>query len=256
MPEDTTIWLKNEGVPFVVRGENRAQASTTLKLEDDGSVRAYCLQIYQDAAGQERYALVEADRSIRNQMVLWETTTPGPIRWRGEPTLGEACVSLYGTDTGGAIRGIENETSGELRVVGMGADEANNLDRLRTDPDRIQWTRPYDGYQQVDPVLVPNAEGILWNPGATAAELYEVSFLVVNIDGAAAVVVSVGVDIAAGGGLAAEEYWMYNETIAAPGTSGWRGPFLMAGDDDIRGVAGAANDAAIHFRIRRVDTGA
>lgn len=105
----------------------------------------------------------------------------------------------------------------------------------------------------VDPVEVPAAEAVLWNPGAVATEIYEVYFLVVNNDaGAAAVTVSIGVDIAAGGALAAPEYWMFNEVIPYPGNSGWRGPFVIGGDDDVRGVASVANDASIHFRVRRL----
>lgn len=190
-------------------------------------------------------------------------------------------ILLYGRDTGGNETELENETTGELRIVVMGhdgavpqrlgtetsrelrveqlgQDEAGNPDVQRTDPSRIPWRRDYPAYVQVDPVAIPSpGEDILWNPGADATELYEVSFIVVNNDtGGAAVTVSLGVDLAAGGALAAPEYWMFSEVIPYPGTSGWRGPYLIAGDDDIRGIASAAGDASIHFRIRRVDTGA
>jgi hypothetical protein len=101
------------------------------------------------------------------------------------------------------------------------------------------------------------AEGDLWAPGGTSAEEYEVEFFVINNDAAsAAVTVSVGLDLAAGGGLAAPEYWVFNEVVPYPGNLGWRGPFIMRGDDAVRGVASVANDASIHFRIKRVDTGA
>ncbi len=169
-------------------------------------------------------------------------------------------LSIYGQLIGwnGTRRRLLSlETDGTLEVANYGKDEASNLDALRTDPDRIQWTRPYDAYVQVDPVLIPSTEGVLWNPGSTAAQIYEVSFMAVNFDaGGAAVTISVGVDIAAGGSLATLEYWMFNEVLPYPGTTGWRGPFIIGGDDDVRGIASAANDAGIHFRIRRVDTGA
>jgi len=159
-----------------------------------------------------------------------------------------------------AIRAFLREPTGQLGIVVYGYDEAFNADRLRTDPNRVLWVRQYEGYIQVDPVEIPAAEGILWNPGATAAELYAVWFNVVNNDaGAAAVTVSVGVDLAAGGGLAAPEYWMFNEVIPYPGTSGWRGGrngYIIAGDDDVRGIASVANDASIHFQVKRVDIGA
>ncbi len=109
-------------------------------------------------------------------------------------------------------------------------------------------------WQDVNPAEIAGAEGDLWAPGGTSAEVYEVEFLVVNNDaGSAAVTVSVGLDLAAGGSLAAPEYWVFNEVVPYPGTLGWRGPFIMRGDDAVRGVASVANDASIHFRIKRVD---
>ena len=107
------------------------------------------------------------------------------------------------------------------------------------------------------PVLIPSTEGILYDPGATAAQIYWVQYKVVNIDaGAAAVTVSVGVDIAAGGTLATIEYDMFNDVIPYPGNSGWRDLGMIGGDDDVRGIASAANDAIIRFKVRRVDVGA
>lgn len=155
------------------------------------------------------------------------------------------------------LRQFLKELGGQLAIMLYGQDEASNADALRTDPDRIPWNRPFDGYVQVDPVEIPVAEGVLWNPGAAAAELYEVEFCVVNNDAAGlAVTVSIGTDLAAGGALAAPEYWMFNEVVSYPGTSGWIHGGIIAGDDDIRGVASVANDASVRWRIRRVDTGA
>src|SRR3972149_1713596 len=88
--------------------------------------------------------------------------------------------------------------------------------------------------------------------GRTPTASYWVQYKVVNIGaGAAAVTVSVGVDVAAGGGLAGPEYDMFNEVIPYPGSSGWRDLGIIAGDDDVRAVASAADDAIIRFRIRR-----
>lgn len=183
-------------------------------------------------SGAEEPIRLEDNRDLRIQLLL-DDGTPAPVRWQVASANGEAKVALCGTD------------------------EAGNVDIQRTDPNRVPWQREYKGIVQVDPVNIPAADWLLWNPGATATELYEVYFLVVNNDaGGAPVTVSVGVDLAAGGALAAPEYWMFNEVIPYPGNSSWRGPFQMAGDDDIRGVASAALDAAIHFFIRRIDLGA
>lgn len=164
----------------------------------------------------------------------------------------------YGYGISDALIPFYVEPDGELRIVPLGADEASNLDRLRTDPNRIQWVRPFDGWVQLDPVAIPSSEGVLLDGSAslTASGVYEVAYRVVNIDGAVSVTVSVGVDIGAGGSLATSEYWMRSQVIPAGSNSGWEYGGIIGADDDIRGIAGAADDAAINFRVRRVDVGA
>lgn len=151
----------------------------------------------------------------------------------------------------------KTNTGQQLEVELHGSDEAGIFDSFRTDPNRIIWNRPYEGWVEQLGVLVPSTEGVLYNPGSTTAQHYWVLYKLVNVDvGGAAVTCSIGVDHAAGGGLATLEYDMFNEVLPYPGTSGWRDLGIIAGDDDIRGIASAADDAIIRFKIRRVDTGA
>jgi hypothetical protein len=105
---------------------------------------------------------------------------------------------------------------------------------------------------------IPAAEGDLWDPTLADDIRFMVEFNVVNNDagGAAAEGIYIGRDIDSGGALAAPEYWMFDWTVPYPGDTGWWGPYYMHGDDAIRGVADVANDASIHFRVRRVDLGA
>jgi hypothetical protein len=282
------VYLKNSALQMLLSVQNEIDRLVALRNDAERRlmVRSYSEIILLDQNGNPIQARAEADGTLRGQVVLWDFTGVQQIRAAGEPATGQAQVSLWGHDgiqlrrlaiqdlglgagapgpavvtqegfDGAAWRGWRYEPSGEPTISLHGQDEAANVDALRTDPNRILWKRDYPGYVQVDPVEIPVAEGILWNPGATAAQLFEVSFLVINNDaGAAAVTVSVGVDIAAGGALASPEWWMFNEIVPYPGTSGWRGPFVIAGDDDVRGVASAANDASIHFRVKRVDVGA
>jgi len=109
-------------------------------------------------------------------------------------------------------------------------------------------------YVEVPSQEVPVAEGDLWNPTGADTTIYEVYFNVINNDagGAAIAGVYIGREINSAGGLAAPYYWMFNETIPHPGESAWRGPYTMHGDDAIRGVAAVANDASVHFRVRRL----
>lgn len=199
--------------------------------------------------------LSESDGTVRSQAVLFHSGTT-QIRQKAE-TDGTAMVSNYGK-AAGTLTAFKVRSTGEQDMLLNGTDEAGNIDTFRTDPNRIQWTRPYEGWVFVDGAAIPAVEGVLLDGSASlvAAGLYLVEFLVINIDGTNDVAVSIGRDDGAGGSLSATEYWMSTEGVPADQHSEWKGPFLMNGDDDIRGVAGAADDAIIQFRVRRVDVGA
>jgi hypothetical protein len=210
---------------------------------------------YFDSSGNEVKALSED--TGHPLMVLYGWDGSAVARFAVE-TTGEQKVSNYGWN-GAALTKILLETTGEQRMVLCGKDEAGNIDALLTDEHKVLWTRSYEDSIIAPPVLLPAADGILWNPGGTLTELYEVDFLVVNVAGAATGPISIGVDINRAGSLSAVEYWMYQENLPWPGTSGWRGSarqgFLCRGADSIRGLNGAgANLATVHFRIRRIDT--
>lgn len=166
-------------------------------------------------------------------------------------------TSLYATNAS-TLTAVKVESTGEQDMVLHGKDAGSNIDPLLTDTAKVLWVHPYQSEVNLVGVAVPSSEGVLLDGSASlvAAGVYRVEFLVVNIDGTNAVTVSVGRDDAAGGSLAGAEYWMVSEVVPAGGSSGWRGPFIMSGDDDVRGVAGAANDAVIHFRCVRVDIAA
>ena len=168
-------------------------------------------------------------------------------------------LAIQAINSSGVDVGIVVEDSGTPKVVAYGKDSGGNEDPLRTNASQqLQveivgaLSSPYVNLVGVD---VPSSEGVLLDGSAslTAAGIYAVEFYVVSIDSSNSVDVTIGRDDAAGGSLAGAEYWMFAETLPAGGTSGWRGPFIMSGDDDVRGVATAANDAVIHFRVRRTD---
>ena len=104
----------------------------------------------------------------------------------------------------------------------------------------------------VPPILMAGADGILWNIGTNNAYAYSVEFLIVNVNNAL-VTVNIGVDLVSAGALTPAEFWMFNEVIPSPGTSGWKGPFIINGSDDVRGwcVTGA-NLANGQWRIKRL----
>lgn len=208
---------------------NDTELLAAVRLEEDKTLRTHSLAVGL-ADGNETVVLLEDNGSPR--------------------------VMLYGYD-GAAEQRLRTETSGELTTSLYGQDDANNMDALRTDPNRVLWQREYQGHILIDPVAVPNPEGLLYNPGAAGSRVYEVYFEVVNVDVGGALVAGVYIGLGLGGAaVVPPNWWMFNENIPAPGTSGRRGPFTMAGNDDIRGVAAVAGDASINFYVKRVDIGA
>jgi hypothetical protein len=229
--------ITNDAVPVMMVALDETGTPRPISMDAEGRLDTHTVSqtIIVDQYGNEIGVGAEADGTLRSQVVLWDYTGGAQIRAAGEPTTGEA------------------------RIMLTGKDEAGNIDALLTDQHQVLWTRSYEDSIIAPPVQLPAADGILWSPGGLATELYEVDFLIVNTSGAVTGPISVGVDIGAGGGLTAVEYWMYQENLPWPGTSGWRGSarqgFLCRGADDIRGLNGAgANLATIHFRIRRIDT--
>lgn len=167
---------------------------------------------------------------------------------------GEQKNVLHGKASG-TITAVKVEgTTGELDLVVHGKDSGGNIDPIRTNTNQQLQIEIVKDLVQLDPVAIPSTEGVLLDGSAslTSGAVYEVTFVIANIDGTNAVSVNIGVDVGAGGSLAAEEYFLNSYLVPAQDIAG---PFMLtiASDDDIRGAAGAANDAAIHFtRVERV----
>ena len=125
----------------------------------------------------------------------------------------------------------------------------DNFDALLAALLLVSGRAPVD----VAPIQVPSTEADLWAPGEIDTVRYKVKFLVVN-DGSAAVTVTIGRDPDdSGSDIGRPEFWMDSEVVPFPGTSGWRGPFDMHGDDAVRGVASLADNASVQWDVVRVD---
>lgn len=109
-------------------------------------------------------------------------------------------------------------------------------------------------YVDVPSVQLPAAEADLWDPAGLNAVRYRIMFLAINNDGGfiAAPGVYIGREANSAGGLGRPNYWLFNETLPFPGTTGWQGPYFIHGDDAIRGYATNANEVSVHFDVRRV----
>ncbi len=164
--------------------------------------------------------------------------------------------SLYGK-VGSTLTAISLAVGGAQDMVMHGEDSGGNVDPLRTNADQQLQVEvvPLERPIQLDAILLPSTDAALLDGSAvfTSGGVYEVTFNVVNIDGTnPALGVTVGIDLAGGGSVAAAEQLMVNVTIPAGGRTGDI-TVTMAADDDIFGGATSANDAAMHFtRIVRV----
>ena len=103
---------------------------------------------------------------------------------------------------------------------------------------------------QVDPArLTAVANTAIWTPGETANDLYLFSFNIVHWEGATNSLATIGVDLGAGGTLSR---YFWQRRVVKQATSGWQGPFMVAGNDAVLGWAANANIYDVNMLIRKV----
>jgi hypothetical protein len=107
------------------------------------------------------------------------------------------------------------------------------------------------GWKTVDAVSLGNsANTVVYNPGSDSTERYEVQFNLVNSATAnTSYLVQVGVDTAATGALT--NHWWRNY-VPYRYTSGWQGPYIINGDDDVMGWADTASVVDMMIRAREI----
>lgn len=166
---------------------------------------------------------------------------------------GQLASSLYATNDSSAVTAVLSATDGSVYVFHKAEDRAGATVRLKATTDGALHTNSIP--QIVGSILIPSTEGILYDPTGTyaAADILEIEFMVVNVDGTNAVDVNIGRDVAAGGGLSDVEYWVFSETVPAKASLVNPMPMWINGNDKIRGIAGAANDAVFHYKVRLVN---
>lgn len=169
---------------------------------------------------------------------------------------------LRGHNRGGTGKGrptvVLLQDDGTLRTFSLQVlRDADGNERVALiDTNRVPWQREFKDYVQIDGVLLTGAEAELWAPGTAAAQLYEVCYNACSIDTVSSVVdLTIGHGVGAAA-IAVADYWTRDEPLPLGCNTGWRGPWVIGGDDSVRGNAGAANDIAVSFRVRQVDVGA
>jgi len=109
----------------------------------------------------------------------------------------------------------------------------------------------------VDPTVLPNAEGDIWDPSTdfNANDYFHVWVYLCEYGGGARTV-TIGLDVGSAGSLGNGEYWLYQHALAANTvlTLNEGNPFFMSGDDQIRGLDNGAggNVVSVHFRVEKV----
>jgi hypothetical protein len=197
----------------------------------------------------DKIVALEADGSIRSQLILWETDTPGQIRARAEAD-GTLRAFMIGW-TGAAQAPLLLETSGELKTVLHGKDGASNIDPLLTNANMElvveqrapAYAQPY--LRIASPNLLTTSEAELVDLSLAAADRVLVYFTVVNYT-ATVQTATLGIDTG-NDTLAGSEYIMNTEPIPANGSSGFRGPFSMFGTNTLRGLASANTSLSVHW---------
>jgi hypothetical protein len=131
--EPVTVILKG---PIGVRLENELITALQtvmgpggpvgIRSEGDGTLRQITLFYGKTAGGDEEPVLIEDDRTLREQLVLWRSGNPE--RWQAYSSGGEAKAMVYGADAG------------------------NNADPLLTDVSRIVRQRGFEPWRWVDTV--------------------------------------------------------------------------------------------------------
>ena len=198
-----------------------------IRMQPDGTVRAYSLQAYRDEAGEERYAVVGPDGQQFMGQWVYDSAGAAWVRMMGEPT-------------------------GEQRNVVIGADVAGNLDTLRTNADHelivdIAGTKSRN---PVEGIAIPLALADVWVPGGANTYFYDIMLELVPIDIAAdATGVTVGVDYGNDAG-AIDTYFFRNITLTTSEIGARVGPHRIWGDDAIMAeCTSGANDAQLLIHI-------
>ena len=212
----------------------------------------------EDSSGFDTKIQTEDDGELNN-VAYGKDGSSNLLPYKVEATTGEQDVVNHGKESGGTVTAVKTETTGEVDVVLHGKDSSLNIDPLLTNDNRALvvevsglTTTPIEVASQE----LTASEAQLWDPQTTSGDLYEVEFNVVHhIDGGGVnrnpCKVTVGKGVG-GAAVAIPNWWMYANPLGYPGETGWKGPFILAGDDTIRGYSSAIKTALIHFRVKQV----
>lgn len=203
-----------------------------IRMQPDGTVRAYSLQAYRDEAGEERYAVVGPDGQQFTGPFIYDSAGAAWVEMMGEPT-GEQRNVLLGKDAGGNIDALRTNASQQLEVDISGTESRN----------------PIEG------IAVPAALADVWVPGGANTYFYDIMLELVPIDIANnATGVTVGVDYG-NDGAAINHYFCRNITVPTSAIGTWLGPRRIWGDDAIMAEAtSGANDLELYIHILREGT--
>ena len=219
------------------------ESDGTLKISNYGKVSTTLTALALDDNGEQFVSLVG---NVSDTPTKVELESSGELKGVG-----------YGKTSGGTITPLLTESTGELNVILNGKDsDGPNIDAILTNDNRAVFVEIWNHYITKDPQVLAASEADLWDPAASGV-VYEVEFRLCNTD-ASARTVTIGVELGSSGGLQPLGTWLDAVSLDASaiypsGDSNWVGPFVVQGDDAVRGFASAADVVNIQWRIKQVN---
>ena len=161
-------------------------------------------------------------------------------------------VGLRGVDSNAIDTDVLLEDTGELKTVLHGKDSAGNIDPLRTNDNQQLQIEVINSALTVDPVFLSNSEADFYDPATTSSDFYRVYVTAVNVAAAGTnPTVIMGIDVGDAGSLADSEKFVDGMALADFESVRF-GPFIMGGDDVLRGNSGTASAVAIHLEVTKI----
>lgn len=182
------------------------------------------------------------------------------LRTQGDGTLRTHSRQVYIDESGNEAFAIVGANGQQFVGPWVFDYSAGTWRAMAGDSSGVQYTREFVPSELnpepliVAPYVLTNAWAVAWAPGAAAAVIYKVEFEAFNFV-AAAVTFGVARDIGAAGAPATtNEYWTAGavEPLPVNASSGRRGPFYMAGNDQVIAICSLNASAKLEFIVRRV----
>lgn len=150
-PQPMQVSIENEFVSQLLHGQPEGVEGTdpiVLKVQPDGTLRAWSLTIGKDENGNEKIVATELDGTAK-QSLYGTSIADGIVGVRVEDTTHELKSSVYGTDrAGGATSALEVDAEGDAHITLKSKDVvlAQAIQAV-ANTEQVLYTAPAGGAQ-------------------------------------------------------------------------------------------------------------